>query len=157
MSVTVSEIEVPRSAVSTTGSTTARASASRSRRSWVTSLRAWARMRRTALRRARSGRGPHLPGPPVAGHDQDEDILQRVVLVGDPEHAQALALEAGRQPPARLGGIAVHDHVDAVAEERDAPVLQLALQQGHRARRVVDARLQHPPALRGLDPARGAL
>lgn len=48
MSVTVSEIDVPRSAVSTTGKASARASASRSRRSWVRSFRAWAMIRRMA-------------------------------------------------------------------------------------------------------------
>src|SRR5579864_1204004 len=119
MSVTVSEIDVPSSAVRITGSTTARASASRSRSSWVRSLRAWAMIRRTGrFRRGRSG-GRRGALPVIALDDQDEHVLQRVVLLGHPEGPDPARLEPGGEPAGRLGRVALHDHVDAVAEERD--------------------------------------
>src|SRR5512144_2187344 len=157
MSVTVSEIDVPSSAVRTTGSTTARASASRSRSSWVRSLRAWAMIRRTCRsRRERSGGRRGVLPAVIALHDQDEHVLEREVLLGHPERPDPARLEPGGEPAGRLGRVTLHDHVDAVAEERHPPGLALVPQERDGARGIVDPDLQHPAALRRLDPARGA-
>src|SRR4026207_5941 len=117
MSVTVSEIVVPSSAVSTTGNTTARARARRSRSSWVRSFRAWARIRRMVGSRRR-GR-PARAGGPL--HDQGEDGPERGSLPSARGRADGGGLEAGAQVARRVVRVAIHDDVDAVAEERHAP------------------------------------
>src|SRR5919204_5897035 len=110
MSVTVSDTVVPIIAVSATGSSSASASARRSRSSCVSSLRAWATMRRMP-----SGGGG------VALGDHEEDVLQRVLVVSRLEHADALARQPRGQLACRGLRVAVDDDVKAVAEERHAP------------------------------------
>src|ERR671937_2671856 len=154
MSVTVSETVVPMSAVSATGSTSARPSARRSRSSCVSSLRAWAMMRRIARL---SGGDAALFHDRALLYDREENILQRVVVVPGLEHAHALAREPRRQLARRRLGVAVDDDMEAVAEQGDAPGLHLALEDRDGAQRVVGAHLEHAAALRGLHPARCAL
>src|SRR5438034_10408367 len=90
MSVTVSEIEVPSSAVRPTGSTRASPSASRSRKSCVSSLRAWAMMRRMVP--TPSGGERALLG------NGEKDVLERVVLLDCLEDADAVAGEPFLEP-----------------------------------------------------------
>src|SRR5947208_16711112 len=90
MSVTVSEIEVPSSAVRPTGSTRASPSASRSRKSCVSSLRAWAMMRRMVP--TPSGGERALLG------NGEKDVLARVVLLDCLEEAAAGGGEPFREP-----------------------------------------------------------
>src|SRR5467141_800554 len=148
MSVTVSETDVPISAVRPTGSTSASPSARRSRRSWVSSLRAWAMMRRM---------GQPSGGDDALLGDDEEDVLQRVVLFSRLPHPDALARQPGREVARGRRRVAIDDDVEAIAEERDTPRLQLGLQHGYRALRVVGEHLEHAAALRGLHAARRAL
>src|SRR5438477_13200322 len=120
MSVTVSEIEVPSSAVRQTGSTRASPSASRSRTSCVSSLRAWARMRR--MRRARSGGEGALLG------DGEEDVLERIVLLDRLVDANAVARQPLLEAACGALRVAVDDDVEAITEERHAPRLHLLLE-----------------------------
>src|SRR5918996_4567716 len=97
MSLTVSEIDVPMSAVSASGSTRASARARRSRRTCVRSFRAWAKIRRTAAIRSGGGRARLAP---AALDQRDEHVLQRVVLLRRLEHAYPRLLEAPHEPRA---------------------------------------------------------
>src|SRR5437667_10609074 len=106
MSVTVSDTDVPMSAVRPRGKTSASASARRSRRSCISSLRACATMRRMTF--APSGGDGALLG------DDEEDVLQRVVLLDRVQHPDAVAGEPRLEPARRLPGVAVHDHVEPV-------------------------------------------
>src|SRR5262249_56470774 len=100
ISVTVSEIEVPSSAVRPTGSTSASPSASRSRRSCVSSLRAWAMMRRMVP--TPSGGERALLG------DGEKDVLEDVTCQHVETVAEALdvndpvALRQRRLRPAQV-------------------------------------------------------
>src|SRR6266536_6405453 len=115
MSVTVSDTDVPIRAVRPRGKTSARASARRSRTSWVSSLRVCAKMRRMAC--APSGGDGRLLG------DREEDILQGVVLLDRFEDAHAVPQEALLEPARRLPRVPIDDHVEAIAEERHPPRL----------------------------------
>src|SRR6266508_4660142 len=156
MSVTVSEIDVPRRARSPTGSSRARASASRSRTSCVRSFVAWAMIRRMVGARWSSGGRPPLR-PLVLLNDGEEDVLQRVVLLGDLEDADRLALETSGELACRGRGIALDDDVEAVAEERHAPGLHLGREDAGGARRLPRTDLEDAAALGGLHAARRAL
>src|SRR6266508_3266098 len=156
MSVTVSEIDVPRRARSPTGSSKARASASRSRTSCVRSFVAWAMIRRMVGARGSSGGRPPLC-PLVHLNDGEEDVLQRVVLLGDLEDADRLALETSGELACRGRGIALDDDVEAVAEERHAPGLHLGLEDAGGARRLPRTDLEDAAALGGLHAARRAM
>src|SRR5262249_39798388 len=149
ISVTVSEIEVPSSAVRPTGSTRASPSASRSRRSCVSSLRAWAMMRRM------------VPTPSSGEYallgDGEKDILERVVLLDRLEDADVVAGEAPLEPAHGGLRVGVDDDVEAVAEQRHAPRLQLLLEHGDGAQRVVGANFEHAAALSRLHTAGRAL
>src|SRR5882724_4432267 len=140
ISVTVSETDVPISAVRPTGSTRASPSARRSRRSWVSSLRAWAMMRRM---------GQPSGGDDALLGDDEEDVLQRVVLFSRVPHPDALARQPGREVARGRLRVAVDDDVEPIAEERDTPRLERGLEQRHRALRVVGEHLEHAAALRG--------
>src|SRR5262245_47273517 len=149
MSVTVSEIEVPSSAVRPTGSTRANPSASRSRKSCVSSLRAWATMRR--IRLTRSGGERALLG------DGEKNVLERVVLLDRLEDANAVARQPFLEPAPGGPRVAVDDDMEAIAEQRDAPRFHLLLQHGDGPQRLVGPNLEHAAALGGLHPARRAL
>src|SRR5436190_9100725 len=149
MSVTVSEIEVPSSAVRPTGSTRASPSASRSRKSCVSSLRAWAMMRRMVP--TPSG------GERALLRNGEKDVLERVVLLDYPEDADAVAGEPFLEPAHGGLRVGVDDDVEAVAEQRHAPRLHLLLEHGDGAQRVVGANFEHAAALGRLHAARRAL
>src|SRR5882724_6313365 len=72
-------------------------SASRSRRIWVSSLRAWASTRRMGERAGCSARyrdrGRRGGGAGASGRDDQEHVLQRVLLVPDLEDAHAVVPE----------------------------------------------------------------
>src|SRR6266550_2948432 len=121
MSVTVNETDVPISAVRPTGSTSASPSARRSRRSWVSSLRAWAMMRRMGQ--------PSGGGDDALLGDDEEDVLQRVVLFSRLPHPDALARQPGREVARGRLRVAIDDDVEPIAEERDTPRLERGLEQ----------------------------
>src|SRR5262245_39467125 len=126
MSVTVSEIELPRSAVSATGRTSAKASARRSRTTCVSSFLACAMIRYTARRSGGGG----LCGLRLALlHDGEEHVLERIVARLHIEGVDRFPLESRREPPGFRGGVALDDDVQALAEERHAPVLGLGPEQ----------------------------
>src|SRR3989441_3659981 len=148
MSVTVSETDVPISAVRPTGSTRASPSARRSRSSCVSSLRAWAMMRRM---------GQPSGGDDALLGDDEEDVLQRIVLFSRLPHPDALVRQPGRDLARGGLRVAVDDDVESITEKRDAPRLQRRLEECHRALRVVGKHLEHTATLRGLHAARRAL
>src|SRR5437879_8664434 len=129
MSFTVSEIEVPSSAVRPTGSTRASPSASRSRKSCVSSLRAWAMMRRMVP--TPSGGERALLG------NGEKDVLERVVLLDCLEDADAVVGEPFLEPAHGGLRVAVDAAVAAVDEERDAARLHTLLRPGADAQRMV--------------------
>src|SRR5262245_1336455 len=148
MSVTVSEIDVPRSAVRHTGNTSASPKARGSRTSWVSSLRVCATIRR--MRHPSGGDGALLG-------DGEEDVFQRIGFLLRLEDADAVTREPGRERTRRRVRVAVDDDVESIAEERYPPRLHLPLEQRDGTQRLVGVDLENAPTLGGLDAARGAL
>src|SRR5205814_10522315 len=139
ISVTVSETDVPISAVRPTGSTSASPSARRSRHSWVSSLRAWAMMRRM---------GQPSDGDDALLGDDEDDVLQRVVLFSRVPHPDAIARQPGREVARGRLRVAIDDDVEAIAEDRDTPRLDRGLEQRTRALPVIGEHLEHAAAPR---------
>src|SRR5262245_59573988 len=95
--------------------------------------------------------------PPRPLDDADEHVLERIRFPPGFDDADAGRLEpADRRAPAGLD-VAVDDHVEAAAEERDPPALALALEEVRRALGLVHDELEEVSRLAALDGARSAL
>src|SRR5438093_4796492 len=107
-------------------------------------------MRRTVRAARASGGGRPPVGPRALLGDDDEDVLERVILLGRLEDTYAVPRQPGLEPARGGLGVAVDDDVKAIAEERHAAGLHLGLQQGGGAVRPVAADLVYTSAVGGV-------
>src|SRR5215471_5590105 len=153
-SLTVSEIAVLRSSSRTRGSTSARARVRQSRVIWISSFRVCAKTRRILFLLPVFAQAV-LTLLPRFLDNADKYVFQRKAPLARADDANAMLrkLSLGGFESARV----VRDNVQPVAEQGNAPTLDVAAQQISRALRLVDNQLPQITFLAAPDAAGSAL